>query len=153
MVKARRSIRRSGRRESGHTLVLALIAVLVLGAALALVAASLISRMQHLRLETRDTSLLALSDAAVARSLAEMAGRPSAGGFGSLPFGGGTIESEVSHGAAGRFVIVARATFRGTAMRVEVTGVTTELGPRVTGWRRLPVEREGGRGGFRPPDR
>jgi type II secretory pathway pseudopilin PulG len=145
-------VRSRVRRESGHTLLIALIAVLVLGAALALVAGSLVSRMQRLRVETRATSLLALSDAAVARSLAEMAGRPSAGGFDEMPFGGGTLESEVSHGAAGRFVIVARASFRGTEMRVEVRGVTTDQGPRVTGWRRLPAERDDGGGGFTRPE-
>jgi hypothetical protein len=147
------STRQAGRGDSGHTLIVALMAVLVLGAALALVAGSLVSRMQRLRGETRTTSLLALSDAAVARSLAEMAARPSAGGFEEMPFGGGTIESEVRHGAAGSFVIVAASRFQGTEMRVEARGVTTDLGPRVTGWRRLPVKRESGGGGFRPPER
>lgn len=139
------------RRESGHTLVIALVAVLVLGAALALVAGSLVSRMQRLRVETRATSLLALSDAAVARTLAEIAARPFAGGFDERPFGGGTIASEVGHGADRRFVIVARSTFQGTEMAVEVRGVTTDLGPRVTAWRRLPAERDDGGGGFTPP--
>lgn len=142
---------RSG--QSGQALVLALMAVLVLGAALALVSGSLVSRMQRLRVETRQTALLALSDAAVAESLANLAGRPSAGGVAERPFGGGTIGSSVAHGAAGSFVIVARSSYRGAEMAVEVRGRTTELGPRVTSWRRLAPEEADGGGGFSVPGR
>lgn len=144
-------VRRRG--ESGQALVLALAAVLVLGAALALVAGSLVSRMQRLRVETRDTALLALADAAVAETLANLAGRPSAGGLDPHAFGGGSIESEVSHGAGGAFRVVASASYRGGALRVEVRGLSTDEGPRVTSWRRLPARPDAGGGGFQPPAR
>lgn len=139
--------------ERGQALVLALLAVLVLGAALALVAGSLVSRMQRLRVESRETALLALADAAVAETLANLAGRPSAGGLAEKPFGGGTVESTVAHGAAGAFTLVAHASFRGAEMGVEVRGRITDEGPRVTAWRRLPASGESGGGGFQPPDR
>ena len=140
--------------ERGQALVLALLAVLVLGAALALVAGSLVSRMQRLRVESRETALLALADAAVAETLANLAGRPSAGGLAEKPFGGGTVESTVAHGAAGAFTLVARASYRGATIEVEVVGRIADEGPRVTGWRRLPTPPPASRGGgFEPPDR
>lgn len=139
--------------ERGQALVLALLAVLVLGAALALVAGSLVARMQGVRVETRETALLALTDAAVAETLAGLAGRPYGGGLAEKPFGGGTIESTVAHGAAGAFTLVARAAYRGAAMEVEVRGRITDEGPRVTAWRRLPTPEASRGGGFEPPDR
>ncbi len=153
MVTAGRAVGTDRPGERGQALVLALLAVLVLGAALALVAGSLVSRMQSLRVETRETALLALADAAVAETLANLAGRPSAGGLDAKPFGGGTIESTVSLGAAGGFTLVARASYRGAAMEVEVRGRITDEGPRVTAWRRLPARSESGGGGFQPPGR
>jgi hypothetical protein len=137
--------------ESGQALLIALIALILIGVALALVAALLVGRMNRVQERTRDTALLALSDAALAETLADMAAWPASPGVDRRPFGGGTLESRVAHGAGGSFTVLATATFRGGILTVEARGRSTELGPVVDSWRRVPPS-AGDRGGsFRPP--
>lgn len=134
------------RRESGQALLVALIALVLIGAALALVAGLLVGRMNRVQERTRDTALLALSDAAVAETLADLAAWPSSPGVARRALGGGTIESRVAHGAGGTFTVVATAAYQGGALTVEARGRSTELGPVVDTWRRLPPA-AGDRGG------
>lgn len=137
--------------ESGQALLIALVVLLLLGAVLALVATLLVSRMERVQERTRDTALLALADAAVAESLANLAARPVSPGVERRPFGGGTIESRVTRGGGDRFTVVARATFRGGTLLVEAKGRLTELGPVVDSWRRVPASEARAGGSFRPP--
>lgn len=137
-------------REAGQALVVVLTVVLLLGVALALVAALLISRMQRAQDETRRVTLNALADAAMAETLANLAAYPRYGGVPERPFGGGTIESSVASGSGG-FVIHAEARFEGAELAVEARGRLGDLGPLVTAWRRLPPsEPDAGGGSFEP---
>jgi len=140
---------RRGGSESGQALVVALVAVLLLGAALALVAGTLVSRMQRAQRAADDTTLLALTDAAVAETLADLAAWPVSPGVSTRDFGGGTIGSTVRHGGGKSFTIVAEATYRRRRLEGEGKGRMTDLGPQVDGWRRLPPAQETG-GGFQP---
>ena len=136
--------------ESGQALLLALIALILIGAALALVAGLLVGRMNRVQERTHATALLAISDAAVAETLANLAAWPSSPGVDRRPFGGGTLESRVTHGAGGSFTILAAATYRGRSIRVEARGRSTDLGPVVDAWRRLPPGGADRGGSFRP---
>lgn len=144
------SVRRPDRGEEGQALVVALVALLLLGAALALVAGTLVARMNRVRAEARETVLLALGDAAVAETLANLAAWPVSPGVAPRDFGGGTIESRVTRLPHDGFTAVAQAAYRGESLSVEVKGRLTELGPVVDGWRRLPPD-DGDGGSFQPP--
>jgi hypothetical protein len=140
------------RGERGQALVGALVAVVLLGAAFAVLAGFLISHMNRVRDEVRRTELTALADAAMAETLAHLAASPVYPGVVERDLDGGTIRSEVGHGAGGSFTIRVRATYRGAAMDVEARGRTTSTGPRITSWRRVPAgEAEVTRGGRQPP--
>jgi hypothetical protein len=151
-LSSRARARDLGGREAGQGLLIALVALVLLGAVLALVAALLVGRMHRVQERTRDTALLALADAAVAESLADLAAWPVSPGVGRRPFGGGTIESRIARGAGSGFTILATATYRGGTLTVEARGRLTDLGPVVDAWRRVPAaERRDGGGSFRPP--
>lgn len=144
---------RASRGESGQALVVALTVVLLLAAAFALVAGFLVSRMHQAAETTRRTVLLALSDAAVAETVANLAASPVYPGLGERAFGGGTISSRVSRPGADLALVRARATYEGRKLVVEVRVRTVEGEPPTTvGWRRVPPsEREAGGGSFKPP--
>lgn len=148
---------RAGKGSSdGHVLLVALMAILLLGAALSLLAGFLVQRMYRVRAELERTRLTALVDAAMAETLANLASNSVYPGVAERELGDGSIRSEVRHGTGGSFVIRARADLRGRAAAVEARGRRTPTGPRVTSWRRLPPpepapgETHGGRS---PPDR
>jgi hypothetical protein len=144
------------RRERGQVLVGALVAVVLLGAAFAVLAGLLIARMNRVRDEVRRTELTSLVDAAMAETLAHLAASPVYPGLIERDFGGGTIRSDVRHGAGDSFTIRVRVTYRGRSAAAEARGRTTPTGPRVASWRRVPVEDppDGTHGGrLPPPDR
>lgn len=131
MADARPAGRRAGGRlvtrvprpgESGYALVTALLAVFLLSVALALVGASLQLRMRLVQDEARDLRLRALSDAALAETLARLAESAYFDGVEERPFGGGAIRSEVRFLAPGRFEVVATAAYswEERAVRAEV---------------------------------
>jgi hypothetical protein len=121
-------------------LVAALVVMLLLGGALAVLAASLQLRMRVVRDETRAIRLTALSDAAIAATLAELAELWNSPGLGERPYGGGTISSEVREIDFTHHEIVARATYAGRGRRVRVVVARTAIGLQVSGWRRLPSQ-------------
>ncbi len=141
------------RRESGQALVIALTVGLLLAAAFALVAGFLVSRMHRASEATRRVVLLALSDAAVAESVANLAASPVYPGLEERAFGGGTIASRVSRPAADLALVRARAAYEGQRLVVEVRVRTPEDEPPYTiGWRRVPpAEQATGGGSFTPP--
>ncbi|HLE82732.1 MAG TPA: hypothetical protein VJG13_00210, partial [Thermoanaerobaculia bacterium] len=113
-----------------------------------LVAGTLVSRMQRAQRASDETALLALTDAAVAETLADLAAWPVSPGVARRSFGGGTIASTVRRGGGESFTIVADATYRRGRLSVEVKGRLTELGPQVDAWRRLPPVPEDTGGSF-----
>ncbi|MGD2116157.1 MAG: hypothetical protein PVG07_13975 [Acidobacteriota bacterium] len=142
------------RSERGQALVGALVAVVLVGAAFAVLAGLLIARMHRVRDEVRRTELTALADAAMAETLANLAASPVYPGVAERELDGGTIRSEVRHGAGGSFTIRVRAAYRGGVLAAEARGRQTPTGPRVTSWRRIPApdeSPEATRGGRIPP--
>jgi hypothetical protein len=91
--------------------------------------------------ETQRIQLVAMSDAAVAESLAELAGSPGFGGVSKRDFGAGQIESTIQKIDASRRRIIATATLTsGRQLRVATDVRFLNTGIIVTSWQRLPAE-------------
>lgn len=125
------------RTEAGFALPAVLLAVLLLSIALALVAASLQLRISLVRREAQSLTLTALSDAALAETVAWISQDPTYGGVPPRGFGGGRLRSEVRLLSPGRYEVVATATYAGRTRTVEAEvarppGATA----RVVRWRR-----------------
>lgn len=129
---------RRRRSESGHALIFALMALLMVSVAGALLAGSLLLHLRAARHEADDLRLTALADAVVAVSLAELAASPFSRGVTEREFGGGSIASEIDRPEPGRAVVVARAVYRGRTRRVHAEVRLTAAGPRLVAWRPLP---------------
>jgi Tfp pilus assembly protein PilX len=136
MVTARGRHRRS---ESGHALVFALVALLMVSVAGALLAGSLLLHLRTARYEADDVRLTALADAAVAASLAELAASPASRGLTERDFGGGSIASDIDRPEPELAVVVARAVCGRSTRRVRAEVRLTAAGPRVVAWRPLPA--------------
>jgi len=153
MVTRSRPVRAAS--ERGSAVLMALLVLVLLGAAFALLAGLLIHRMHRVQRDLRHTDLTALSDAAMAETLANLAASPVYPGVVEHSLGDGTIRSTVRHGAGGAFTIEVRASVRGRTVAVEAEGTMTETGPRVTAWRGIPLPEASGNGsvegGIRPP--
>lgn len=124
-------------QESGQILLFSLLVVLLLSIAMGLVASLAAERQKALGREAEDIRLTALADAALAETLADLAGSSGSGGIEERDFGGGTIESEVRAGSGTMLEIVARATWR---KRTRAVVATVEVGgplPKVVAWRVL----------------
>ena len=119
-------------------LVTALVVILLLGGALAVLAASLQLRMRIVREEALRVRLTALSDSAVAATLAELAVAWSFSGLDARDYGGGRISSEVRPIDYDHVEVVARAAYAGRNRLVELR-VSRLIGGdlQVSGWRRL----------------
>ncbi|MGB3562347.1 MAG: hypothetical protein WBH85_18835 [Thermoanaerobaculia bacterium] len=132
---------RTGSRQSGHALLLALIVVVLVGVAGAVLTTTLGLHLHAARDETQRIQLVAMSDAAVAESLAELAGSPGFGGVSKRDFGPGQIESTVQTISASRRRIIAIATLTsGRRLRVAADVRILNTGLVVTSWQRLPAE-------------
>ncbi len=128
-------------RQSGFALPGALLALLLLSVALALVGASLQLRMGLVQREARTVTLVALSDAAIAETLANLTYDSDYGGVRNRDLGGGRIASEVRRFSAVSFRVTATATFA-RRERIVVADIVRPVGQtaRVIDWR---VVREG----------
>ncbi|MGB5815619.1 MAG: hypothetical protein WBI27_10475 [Thermoanaerobaculia bacterium] len=132
---------RTGSRQSGHALLLALIVVVLVGVAGAVLTTTLGLHLHAARDETQRIQLVAMSDAAVAESLAELAGSPGFGGVSKRDFGPGQIESTVQTISASRRRIIAIATLTsGRRLRVAADVRILNTGLVVTSWQRMPAE-------------
>jgi hypothetical protein len=126
------------RRERGYALLAVLLVIFLLSVALALLGASLQLRMRLVREEGRSVILGALSDAAVAEALANLAQSASYSGSPEHELGGGSIGCEVESLGAGIYDVVATATFGGRRRVVQAEVVREPGMARVRFWRRLP---------------
>lgn len=132
---------RTGSRQSGHALLLALIVIVLVGVAGAVLTTTLGLHLHAARDETQRIQLVAMSDAAVAESLAELAGSPGFGGVSKRDFGAGQIESTIQKIDASRRRIIATATLTsGRQLRVATDVRFLNTGIIVTSWQRLPAE-------------
>ena len=108
--------------QQGHGLILALVVVVVMMTALGLLASSMRMGMREVQREVRTVSLIALTDAAMAETLAYLAGDDRFRGVQEHSFGEGLISSEVRPLGLKKVEILARASYGGhhRAMRAEV---------------------------------
>ena len=125
------------RKDDGFALAAVLLAILLLSIGLALVAASLQLRMGLVRREARSVTLTALSDAALAETLAELRYDAYFHGVREHDLGKGRLCSEVRLLSPGRYQVVATATYAGRE-RTVVAEVLRPAGapPRVLRWQR-----------------
>ena len=131
-------MRRSALRpRTGHGLVLALFVLVIMTTALGLLALSMTMGELEVRREVRTVNLIALSDAAMAETLAHLAVDEDFEGVEERPFGEGVISSEVTALGTHTVQVVANATYAGQerAMRGEV--LLTLSGPVVIDWERV----------------
>lgn len=128
-----------GRRHAGVALVSTLVAVLLVGVALALLAASLQLRLRSARQEARAVRLTALADAAVAATLAELAADWNCPGLAEREYAGGTFASRVDWLDLELREVTVHADDGGVGRVVRVRVARTASGLRVSGWRRLPA--------------
>lgn len=117
-------------------LVTALFAIFLLAVGLALVGSSLHLRMSMVRQEARSLNLTALSDAALAETLAHLAIDATFRGVEAHPFGGGTIESEVARVGTLRYEVTARASYAGGERAVRAVVLRLPEGTQVVSWTR-----------------
>ncbi|HVG11218.1 MAG TPA: hypothetical protein VNM67_26175 [Thermoanaerobaculia bacterium] len=130
-------VRRIRRKDEGFALAAVLLAILLLSIGLALVAASLQLRMRLVRRETQSVTLTALSDAALAETLAELSKDAYYHGVREHGLGPGRLRSEVRFLSPGRYEVVATAIYAGRERIVEAEVLRPAGGsPRVLRWHR-----------------
>jgi hypothetical protein len=118
---------------------MALMVLFLLSIALALLAESLQIRMRLVREDAETVILTALSDAAVAEAVANIAQNPGYTGAPAHDFGHGKLSTEVSSLGPGLFEVVATATYAGRTRTVEAEVFRAPgIVAHVRKWRRLP---------------
>lgn len=121
----------------GHALLVALIILLIVASAATMVAAHFGVRARSVSQESRRIHLVAMTDAAIAESLAKL---DQSAGFAGVPqrdFGGGTISSQIDPLPDHRRRILALAAYRGGERRVQVEVELQTGGLVVESWRAL----------------
>jgi hypothetical protein len=119
--------------------MVALFVMLLIGLAMAVAAAALLLHMRSMRHEVRTVRLIALTDAVIAETLAELDANPAFPGLATHDFGGGEVGSRVTAtGPTGREV-TGWARYHGAVrvVRVQVR-LEDDIGLEVWGFRRLP---------------
>ncbi len=131
----------TGPREGGHALLLALFVLLLSATAVALVGQALLAQWNETRAHAERVRILALADAALAETLAQLAQQPGFMGVSPTPFGGGTLESRVQTtgaiGPTGRQVRIDVTATVGTRSLSYVARARVQDGrpPTVLQWR------------------
>jgi hypothetical protein len=118
--------------------MLALLAMVLVGAALTLLASLTLAEHKEVEREVDRIRLTALCDAGLAESLADLA----SGGGGDVAereLGGGTVQAEVTTSGAGRRSVAVRARYRGRERLVRAEVDVSGSRPRVLDWRVLPA--------------
>jgi type II secretory pathway pseudopilin PulG len=129
-------LRRARKRERGYALLVTLVVILLLFFALALLGAALQIRMRLVRQEAQSLKLSALSDAALAETLASLTYDPGFTGVAEQNFGGGRIASTVRPLGPNRYEVLATAFYAGKLRAVDAEAVRTPQGARVVRWER-----------------
>ncbi len=130
-------VSRDRRRQRGQVLLVALFALLLLSVALALVALLATEEHRAARREVGSLTLAALTDAALAETLARLATSRSFPGLPEQEFAGGTLSSEIEWLASERLEVRAHASWRGRKRSVRAEVDLTAGPPRVVSWRVL----------------
>ena len=134
-----------GSRESGHALLLALFVLLLSATAIALVGQALLMQWNETRAHAERVRIMALADAALAETLAELAQQPGFIGLASTLWGGGVLESRVRTtggvGPNGRQIRIDITATVGGRSRSYVARARIQDGrpPTVLQWRPEPV--------------
>jgi len=108
------------RRSQGQVLFITLVVLVLVASAIGLVATHYGLRARLVSQESRRIHLNALTDAAIAESLGQLAASPGFAGVPERPFGGGTFSSEVRGLSGDRLEILATASYRGWRRTVRV---------------------------------
>ena len=128
-------------RQTGHALLVAMIILLLVASALTTVAAHFGFRARLMSQEARRIHLVAMTDAAIAESLASLNQTASYVGVPEREFGGGTIGSEITSLPDSRRQILAIAQYRGWRRRVRVRVEIQTAGLAVESWSSLSPAR------------
>lgn len=118
-------------------MALALVLLLVLALAFAVLSEGVVARMREEQREAQSVRLSAACDAALAMTLAGLAGNPGYPGFSSQAFGDGAIESQVQGSGTGRLVR-AKATVGAKSRAIEAEVDLSTGRPWVARWRLAP---------------
>lgn len=131
--------------ERGFAVVISLVALLLVSVALALLATSMRLEMEEATRSASRMRLTALSDSALALTLARLAASDGVyGGLREEAFGDGFMTSRIQRLSGGRMRIVLTVRYRGRRRSTEAFVRLTDGTLRVLRWRRLP-----GAGGWR----
>ena len=123
--------------QRGHALLLA-VGLTVLAAMVAQIVHQLVmSRLTAVRREGESVTLVAMADACLAQTLAELAAAPGFPGVRAQRFAAGTIASVVKATGEGHAVVSVIAKLAHRALEVEAQLTIGETGARVESWRRL----------------
>jgi len=128
--------RRRARGQTGFALLVALVVVLLVSIALGLLAAALQIRMRLVRQEAQTLKLMALSDAALAETLASLTYDAGFEGVAEQTFGGGRIASTVRPLGSNHYEVLATASYAGKERAVDAEVVRAPAGARVVRWER-----------------
>lgn len=135
----RRGLGEYGERgERGSALAIALLALLLVSLAVVVISAPLGLELRETRRLDRDVRLTALTDAALAEALAELADDPGFPGYDPYDFGKARLESTVAVTGFEKVRVVVSARYKGDLRRAQAEVQLGVTGPKVLGWRRLP---------------
>jgi len=115
-----------------------MIILLLVASAASMVAAHFGFRARLASQESRRIHLVAMTDAAIAESLANLNESSGYGGVPEREFGGGSIASEIASLGDNRQLILATARYRGWDRRVQMRVELTTGGLVVEAWSSLP---------------
>jgi len=125
----------AGDRERGSALVFALAALTLVAITVVAVTAEVQSRAAGVVLEERSVRLVALSDAAMAETMAELAVKKTFAGISERGFAGGSIASTVRFAGAWEVEVTAIGR-RNDWNSTLVARVNIKNAPRALRWRR-----------------
>lgn len=128
--------------ERGHALGLAVVVMLLATSAVGLLAADLTARLRADRAAGIALELRLLTDAAIARGLAELDESLSPTTLGPTPLGRGSIASHAEDLGAGRWRLVATATVGSAERRVAIEVVRQGSTFQTISWRRMADTKE-----------
>jgi len=122
--------------ERGSSLIVAILACALIGAAMGILSQDLTDRQRLFRHEARVIGLTHLGDAALAATLAELAADPSFQGLTTRSVDDGVVASRVTAISPTSLTVSVRAELDGWLGHLEAEVEISEVGPEVRRWRR-----------------